>query len=289
MNDRMQVRTFAGVRSLVRHFLFVILVLGCRAGSTFAQTLPAPDDSRHSMLREAMLGVLPPDSPLVSIDAARERCLSLPVAPPNDRLEGPHGDSMLSAECKVIDYSSLPAIADSTWAMARYQWVSTFTAEDAKRGPLARDTVKEEEVVLLEGAEGGQMRPVWHARFEQGPYAILRSITPSVAPTGDAGVLLSVQNCVNGTGGCAQEFLQRLQGGAWRPIWQTWYEELPNGGKDRIWHGAQIDPRTLRGDAGFYQPKDANCCPSERLDVQLGLQGDHLFLKSWQVKPEEQH
>jgi hypothetical protein len=272
--------------SLSFNVLALVLALGSIAPT--AAQMPALDDSRHSMLREAMLGVLPSGSQAVSVDAVRGQCQPLPNPPVGEGIEGPHGDSLLSTKCKVVDYASIPAVGGSTWALAQYQWTSVFTAEDATRGPLARDTAIEKEVVLFEGIENGWLRPIWHARFEDGPYAIWRSVTPSLAPSSNGGVLLSVQSCVNGTGGCAQEFLHRRRGGAWRPIWQTWYDELPQGAAGRILHGTQIDPRTLRGVAGYYGPRDPNCCPSQRLEVQLQLQGDHLALKNWQVKPEDQ-
>jgi hypothetical protein len=275
-------------RSFASQLLSLVVTLACIPAPTAAQTLPAPDDSRHSMLREAMLGLLPSDTPAVSADATRKQCLSLPTSPPAERIEGPHGDSLLSSNCSIVEYASMPVVGRSAWTLARYRWISTFTAEDTTHGPLARDTVTEQEVVLFEAIEAGQLHPVWHARFEEGAYAVLRSVTPSLAPTEDGGMLLSVQSCLNGTGGCGQEFLRRTRGGAWQPVWQTWYDELPKGGKDRIWHGAQIDPKSLRVEAGFYGPNDSNCCPSERLEAQLRLQGDSLVLKSWQVKPETQ-
>jgi hypothetical protein len=55
--------------------------------AAMAQRLPGPADSRHSMLREAMLGVLraQPDMPQAG---ARRHCLELPALP-DDRLFGP--------------------------------------------------------------------------------------------------------------------------------------------------------------------------------------------------------
>lgn len=58
--------------------------------SANGQSLPAPDDSRHSILREAMLGLLSP--PVNAPDSGTQHhCLVLPAAPANDGYRGPKG------------------------------------------------------------------------------------------------------------------------------------------------------------------------------------------------------
>jgi hypothetical protein len=93
-------------------------------------------------------------------------------------------------------------------------------------------------------------------------------------------------SCVNGTGGCGQEFLQQHQDGRWFGVRQVWLDQLPQGFADRIRHGVRIDPRTLRGEAGFYGDHDANCCPSQRLIVDLAVRGDSLVLRRYAVAAE---
>jgi hypothetical protein len=249
-----------------------------------AQRVPAPDDTRHSLLREAMLGVVPGQATVSATEAARQ-CVRLPLAPPNDRLQGPHGDSLLTTSCQVVRFVPIGSDPARGWFAAEYGWTSVFTAEDTARGPAARDTVTEAEAVVFASAPAHKIRPEWHARYETGDYAIWRSITPELAPAPDSTLLLSVMSCVNGTGGCSQEFLQRRADGQWIPIWQAWLDELPSGYSDRIRHGARIDPRTLRGAAGFYASNDANCCPGSTLRVRLALQGDSLVLKAQRVVP----
>jgi hypothetical protein len=269
-----------GARTLV-----LIVLLIAAAVCAEAQQPPPREDTRQSMLGEATLGLLPTS---VAVPEARARgsCLDLPVAPPNDRLQGPHGDSVISARCEVVEYRVVTAPSPPRWAVARYRWTSIFTAEDAARGPDARDTVTEEEVVLFDASPGPAVRPVWHARFETGPYAIWRSVTPEVAPTRDGTTLLSVMSCLNGTGGCGQEFLHRHADGRWFPVRQPWLDQLPPGFVGRILHGVRIDPASLRGDAGFYGAADPNCCPSERLLVDLALQRDALVLQRHTVVRE---
>jgi hypothetical protein len=264
--------------------LLLALLLTTRVERAAAQTLLGPDDSRHSLLRQAMLGVLPHQTSIPGIQAQR-RCLDLPVDPPNDRLQGPHGDSLLSARCEVVAFEPGGRATPARWTTSRYRWISVFTPEDTAGGSSARDTVAEEEVVLFEAIPAERIRPVWHARFETGGYAIWRSITPDVVPTKGGATLLSVMSCVNGTGGCSQEFVQRHSDGRWFPVWQVWLEQLPPGFGNRVRHGFHIDPRTLLGSAGFYGERDPNCCPSQELHVRLAERGDTLLLRAHSVRP----
>ena len=263
----------------------VLLLLGdAGAASVAGEDPPAPGDSRQSMLREAMLGMLPGEAGGAESEA-RTHCLELPVGAADDRLQGPHGASLVSTRCDVVAYQRLGGAAPSGWAAARYRWTTVFTAEDSTRGPDARDTVGEEEAVLFELSPPGQVRPVWHARFETGPYAIWRSVTPEIAPSSQGTTLFSVMSCVNGAGGCGQEFLHRHPDGSWHPVRQDWFDQLPRGYPERIRHGVRIDPQTLRGEAGFYSAGDANCCPSQRLVVRLELRGDALVLLGQDLLP----
>jgi hypothetical protein len=262
--------------------LAVLLAAGVERAA--AQALPAPDDSRHSLLRQVMLGVLSDQPSLPRIQAQR-RCLDLPVDPPNDRLQGPHGDSLLGARCEVVTFEPVRRASPARWTSARYRWISVFAAEDTTAGSSARDTVTEEEVVLFEAIPTDRVRAVWHTRFETGDYAIWRSTTPEVAPTKGGATLLSVMSCVNGTGGCTQEFVERHPDGRWFPVWQVWLDQLPPGFTNRIRHGFLIDPRTLLGSAGFYSERDPNCCPSQELRVRLAVRGDTLLLRGHSVRP----
>jgi hypothetical protein len=264
--------------------VLLALLLATRVELAVAQTLPAPDDSRHSLLRQAMLGVLSRQTSLPRIQA-RRRCLDLPVDPPNDRLQGPHGDSLLSAHCEVVTFEPVGPASPARWTTGRYRWTSVFTAEDTARGPSARDTVAEEEVVLFEAMPAERVRAVWHTRFETGDHAIWRSITPEVVPTKGGATLLSVMSCVNGTGGCTHEFVQRHPDGRWFPVWQVWLDQLPPGFASRIRHGFFIDPRRLLGSAGFYGERDPNCCPSQELRVGLAIRSDTLLLLTHSVRP----
>ena len=264
----------ATLRALLRCTLLLLNVL-------LAAQNPPVDDSRQSLLPETVLGLLPPRPP-TPIQSARTRCPSLPVKPANDRLEGPHGDSLVSTRCDVISFAM--AATDPRWMTARYRWTSVFTAEDQTRGPAARDIVIEEEAVVFEILRPGQVRPVWHFRFEADEYGVWRSATPEIVAAKSGANLLGVMLCVNGTGGCAQEFLQRAPNGEWKGLRQKWLAQLPAGYFGRIRHGFHIDPGTLRGDAGLYGDSDPNCCPSDQLVFDVEVMGDSLVLVRQSVK-----
>ena len=116
-------------------------------------------------------------------------------------------------------------------------------------------------------------------RFDTTEYAVWRSITPGVARTEGGTTLLSIMSCVNGTGGCGQDFLHRHADGRWSAVTQDWLKQLPPGFAERIRHGVHIEPQILRGEAGFYGDTDPNCCPSQVLEVDLLLRGDALVLR----------
>lgn len=264
---------------------WVLIPIAVAAGASpkAGQTAFPLHDSPSGVQRDAVLGLLGVQ-PSVSESRARERCLSLPVDAPNDRLQGPHGDSLVNTHCEVVRYRALGTGSKSGWFSAEYRWMSLFTAEDKTRGPAARDTVTEDEIVLLSSAGAGLVRPIWHERFETGGYAIWRSVTLEIARVGTS-TLLSVERCVNGTGGCVQDFLQRSPTGQWTSVRQVWLNQLPRALAVRIQHGVHIDARTLRGEGGLYGSHDPNCCPSELLRLQLGLHGDSLVLRSQSVVP----
>ena len=234
----------------------------------------------------ALAGVLAPPV-AVSLAAARATCPAVITSSPAAyEIEGPHGDARLSQTCVVRDYRELGRAGQAAYAYGRYRVTSVFSAEDPTRGPEARDTVPEEVVVLFRSGE--QAAPgvaMWQMRYEIGLYGALRSITPQVADTPSAldGFLLRIEECVNGTGGCTQDFLH-FRRGVWAAVDEAWWGQLPAHIRSRVLHGVHIDARTLHAEAGLYRPDDPNCCPSDLLTAQLRLLGDSLVLESHQVQ-----
>jgi hypothetical protein len=261
--------------------LFVVPVfLFAGAPHALAQSIPSPGDSQKNLQSAEMLGILrkPVSAPL---EKARAQCLPLPVEPPDDRLQGPHGDKLISTRCEVAHFAAHTVPDQGEWITAKYRWTSVFTAEDPKRGPT--DTVTEEEAVVFDSPRPGWVRAVWHQRYETGNFAVWASITPELASPAERTILLSMMNCVNGTGGCAQEFLLRHANGRWAAVKQAWLDQVPKNISGRMLHGFHIEPATLRGEAAVYRERDPNCCPSQLLKFELALRGDALMLNRHSV------
>ena len=249
-----------------------MLVVFASAGLAHSQT---SEDTKKHVLRDVGLGALAAQS-AVPISRARDKCLVLPPVPEGDDSVGPDGMSGSLRRCEVIEFHPLadPALG---WTIARYRWTSAKPAADPSPRSLPSD-VTGEEVVLFDTPTPGKVRPIWHDRFATGQSAVWRSLTLEGAPAGGGSTLLSVMYCVNGTGGCGQEFLRRNRNRTWTAIRQAWFDQLPSGFLGRIRHGSRIDPQSLRGEAGFYGDGDPNCCPSQTLSVELALRGDSLVL-----------
>ncbi len=253
--------------------LLVFVVAFASAGLAHSQT---PEDAKKHVLREVGLGTLRAQS-AVAISRARQKCLVLPPVPEGDDIVGPDGVAESLRRCEVIEFNPLadPAFG---WTVARYRWTSAGSAGDPSPRSLPSDVATGEEVVLFDTPTPGKVRPIWHDRFATGEGAVWRSLTLEGAPARGGSTLLSVMYCVNGTGGCGQEFLRRNRNWTWTAIRQAWFDQLPSGFLGRIRHGTRIDPHSLRGEAGFYGDGDPNCCPSQTLSVELALRGDSLVL-----------
>jgi len=179
--------------------------------------------------------------------------------------------------CEVVEFNRLAGSALG-WTVARYRWTSAKPAGDLSPRSSQSDLVTGEEVVLFDAPTPGKLRPIWHDRFATGEGAVWRSVTLEGAPAGGGSTLLGVMYCVNGTGGCGQEFLRRNPDRSWTRIRQAWFGQLLSGFRGRIRHGSRIDLQSLRGEAGFYGDSDPNCCPSQMLSVELALRGNSLVL-----------
>jgi hypothetical protein len=253
--------------------LLMLVVAFASASLAHSQTA---EDAQKGVLREVGFGALRAQR-AIPISRARHKCLVLPPVPEGDDSVGPDGMSGSLERCTVVEFNRLAGLALG-WTVARYRWTSAKPAGDPSSRSSQSDPVTGEEVVLFDTPTPGKVQPIWHDRFATGEGAVWRSVTLEGAPAAGGSTLLSVMYCVNGTGGCGQEFLRRNPDRTWTRIWQAWSGQLPPGFWGRIRHGSRIDPHSLRGEAGFYGDSDPNCCPSQILSVELALRGDSLIL-----------
>jgi hypothetical protein len=142
--------------------------------------------------------------------------------------------------------------------------------------------VEIEELALIE-ASGGGYRVLWRLpadlRFES-------LGTVSIAQLG-AATVVSYWACLQGTGGCTQQFLMR--DGGWSILAQPYLADLAAlAPPDWSLHkGREIDLGSLTGVQPLAGPEDPNCCPSGSIRFSLALQGGALVLLDAEVQVPE--
>lgn len=214
--------------------------------------------------------------PTVSIDSVRHHCLEL-------------GDDTYGRDVPRIGACALGAVTSLGTAGGR-SWYSTTVRRRwllADSSQMKADTVAESELVLFAAAVAQHRKrdtlltPVWHYRFEP---EMLRSVTPEIASAEDGGVLVAIDECVNGTGGCSQRFFLE-RGGRWRVARLAFLDSLNRQYPGAILHGYHVDVRTLRASAAVYAVSDGNCCPSRIAEMRLRLRDGALEIVELRVRP----
>jgi hypothetical protein len=182
--------------------------------------------------------------------------------------------------CRVVDVERLASADGARWTHVSYQRQFSYRP-DSSEPPRT--------VTLLSAAlysatnDTSRWRAVW---WQEVDAEYMRSITAHLARRSDGSALVGVTYCVNGTGGCSQEFMRR-RGGRWRTVSQAYRAGIAIPKDTYIGKGPGIDLETLRGSFGLYSRTDGNCCPSRTLIVVLGLRNDSLVLRSYQIRPTE--
>ena len=203
-------------------------------------------------------------SPVAKTVAERE-CLSL-------------GDEMFDSTvaevgaCRALGLHDVGHGGGLVWTYGNYRrrWLLT-----------PADTAGESEVVLFTNSgDSSTLRPVWHYRYES---EMLASATPDVVPVAGGAVLLSIDECVNGTGGCSQSFAI-LKSGSPQVVRLAFLDSLNRRFPGAIRHGFHVDVRTLRGSIALYSGNDANCCPSRIGEFSLRLRGAALELVTLRLR-----
>jgi hypothetical protein len=212
----------------------------------------------------------------VASDVAAAQCPRL-----GDETYGP--DIHQIGTCEPLGLHDLGVADSREWVYGSYKRRWLFAPQD---------TVSEIELVLFTAryasakparreSRSRSLVPVWHAVYEPETY---RSVTPDVvrAPTG--GVLIAIDACFNGTGGCAQSFALYGDRGV-RVVAMQFLDSLNRRFPDGIRHGYHVDVRTLRAEAAVYSDGDGNCCPSRVAEMQLRLRGSNLELTELVLRP----
>ena len=178
--------------------------------------------------------------------------------------------------CHEVTMSTLGETADSVWAVVRYRdTVVTLLRTPSGDFP---DTIIYDDVILA-GRRAADPRGVirWHGRRDRS----IEFLDAALWRSTPHGTFLEIVFCLNGTGGCAMEYLHH-RAGRWRPITQPFITQLQGRlpASYSLHKGQRVDLATLSGIWPVAQRGDGNCCPSYEISFQLRLRGDSLELLS---------
>jgi len=204
----------------------------------------------------------------VPASAARDSCLTrliLETVAPGDLLT-----------CRVSEVVTLDTADAWWWTMVRY-----------RRGAIERydgtvDTVDLDEVVLFGVDRDREVAiPVWHLIRDRS----IERITAFRWSRKRSGLLLAVDICTTGTGGCYEEWLTEYAGDHWAVVEQSYLSELAKRAPEgfALHWGRRIDLETLTGEQPIAKESDANCCPSGLIRFSVWLDGLRLKLITAEV------
>ena len=132
-------------------------------------------------------------------------------------------------------------------------------------------------VALFEDLGKGSVRP-WVAIISDGDAMQRGSITVAFGPVG---TFVVRTECVNGTGGCSDDYF-RWRPGALTPLREEWVEQVESQLRpDYTLARSRVDFTTMTGTYTARHPKDMNCCPSATIEVDLELVGATLRARTW--------
>ncbi len=201
----------------------------------------------------------------------RDCVTALPVA---------SGDEVVDLGCSVVDSTFLGRTGGSD------SWMITYRRGATIDYPEFVDTLSIDELALVLDASGGTgFEIIWHIARDR-TYELLQDVQ---AVERDGGLLVSYDICLNGTGGCMQEFL--LGTDAWVAVTQSYLEGLAASvpGGWTLHKGRRIDLRTLRGVQPISRPEDPNCCPSGTIRFEVSLVRGDLRLVGAAVETAGSH
>jgi hypothetical protein len=207
-----------------------------------------------------------------------------PVAVPTSKAQScigqsdpvPNWTGKAHPNCSV-DWSKLGSMRGRTLYRARYQWPSDELLPDF---PDTQYRVVVE--VLFEGTGNAkEVTPLLAVQRDE-TYSFLRPLT--IHYVGDLRIV-EIRECLNGTGGCGQEFL----------VWRSGKVlEIPNSIRKQVeqrlptgYHTAkspEIDIDTLTGRGGVWLDSDPNCCPSASVTFTFSVSDRELMIRDFKFE-----
>lgn len=187
-----------------------------------------------------------------------------------------NGHAEKGYRCTVDTVFALPSADGTQWMGATY---SLFDVDAVQRADAKPDAVA---AALFASRDSvSPWRLAWVGSEHIGA---IRSVVPELARRPDGSALVGIEYCINGTGGCWQDFLTRRRG-RWYHVEDAWRKQLPDIPGGRVGKGVGVELGTLTGSYGLYGPDDANCCPGRELVVTLAFRRDSLVLVRYVVRP----
>lgn len=168
-------------------------------------------------------------------------------------------------KCKT-EWSILGSHGDTTLYRARYTWPND-EIEDIEGLKLRNYSFVTE--VLFEGKRKGKfVTPIFYTSADE----ISEFLEPLIFHRVNNIPIIEVRTCLNGTGGCGQEFF------SWKPgdlrkisdqVRQNIDEWLP--AEYETWKDPLLNIDDLSGVSGAWRDGDGNCCPSKFVNFQLSI------------------
>jgi hypothetical protein len=198
----------------------------------------------------------------------------------------PRDSAALDTRCDVDSTYSLPTADGARWLAAIYHrtYIGPSDSVSVALRHSTRDTAVLITAVLYSASNTDSvLRREWTGIVDQ---SMTRSIAPTLANRPDGSALVSIMSCVNGTGGCSQSYLRRHRG-QWTEVVEAFWKQIPRIKDGEIGKGRGIDIRSLTGSYGLYGRRDANCCASREIVLELAQHGDSLILKTYHLRTLE--
>lgn len=263
---------------LVTMRLLLLLLLVTGAGNAQRRAEP------KTIGQDPIIGIRAPrtDRDWFADTTVKRRCppfvLAEPIPPDSE-----HDGRPVRSWCEVERTYALPNADGTRWLGAVYSRKQVYNADSVRRELLnvALDTMTTVTAVLYGYRDQAlQWSPEWVGSVSRN---MVISIEAESAPRPDRSMLAAVRYCFNGTGGCWQRYLRRLNA-KWTPVTEAFWKQLPTIDDGSVGKGLGIDIAKLTGSYGLYSRGDGNCCPSRELHLVLDQRGDSLVLKSHEIK-----
>ncbi len=195
--------------------------------------------------------------------------------------------------CRVVEVVPLAEGPSVSWLMARYRrsatkayegYVDTLDGDQIVAYEGYIDTLDVDQIVLIRhDVPSGLARPLWTLSRER-TFNFLQEV---VAAQHGGVLLVAILICLNGTGGCYQEFLMG-QDDTWQVVDQVYLPALEPWIPTpyRLHKGRRVDVHSLVGRQPLSTPKDANCCPSGLIHFEVALEETRMVLVESTIRVE---